>query len=304
MADVEHDAFADEAAGMEVAPSASRLNQIVNWSGALLSVVLVGGFAVWGYKLTMRDVTDVPVIRALSGPMREAPADPGGIAAAHQGLAVNSVQAEGGVEAPPDRIVLAPPPVSLTEEDRPLAALRPVPRSERVVAEAAPDPARPAPAALALAATEEVVRPAPALAETPPPSPALAALAAAPGVRVSPRPRPRPALDTARYTLTPASAAAAPVVADADPASVTPGDHLVQLGAYDDREATDAAWSRILAQHADLMAGKKRLIQPASSGGRDFLRLRLVGFADADDARRFCTAFLARNTPCIAVPAR
>lgn len=94
---------------------ASRVGLLVNWAGAVVSLGLVVGMGVWAYQLTMRDVSGVPVIRALEGPMRVPPADPGGVQAEHQGLAVNRL-AEGEEAGPvPDRLVLAPPPIDLDE---------------------------------------------------------------------------------------------------------------------------------------------------------------------------------------------
>ena len=46
------------------------------------------------------------------------------------------------------------------------------------------------------------------------------------------------------------------------------------------------------------------VLQPAESGGRTFYRLRAHGFDDEDDARRFCSAFVAQNATCIPVPQR
>jgi len=40
------------------------------------------------------------------------------------------------------------------------------------------------------------------------------------------------------------------------------------------------------------------------SGGRNFYRLRVVGFDDATAARQFCSAFLSRNAACIPVTAK
>ena len=96
---------------------------LMNWAGALLSLALIIGLAVWGYQLLMRDVTGVPVVRALEGPMRVAPEDPGGLRAEYQELTVTRVASDGAEEAPTERVVLAPPPVRLEEEDQPIAAL-------------------------------------------------------------------------------------------------------------------------------------------------------------------------------------
>ncbi|WP_300514832.1 SPOR domain-containing protein [Aliiroseovarius sp.] len=92
---------------------------LTSLAGAVLSVGLLAGVGVWGYELAMRDVTGVPVVRALEGPMRVQPADPGGTAAEHQGLAVNAVAAEGGAARPADTLTLAPQAAELTAEDSP-----------------------------------------------------------------------------------------------------------------------------------------------------------------------------------------
>lgn len=97
----------------------SRATPLINYAGAAVSLALVIGLGVWGYQLAMRDVTGIPVVRALEGPMRIQPSEPGGQAAAHQGLAVNAVQAEGQASAPSDRVALAPAPEALSEEDSP-----------------------------------------------------------------------------------------------------------------------------------------------------------------------------------------
>jgi hypothetical protein len=96
-------------------PAGARLGALVNWAGALMSLGLIVGMSVWAVQLLMRDVSGVPVIAAIEGPMREPPADPGGTQAPHQGLAVNRI-AEGEEAQPvPDRLVLAPPPIELQE---------------------------------------------------------------------------------------------------------------------------------------------------------------------------------------------
>ena len=94
-----------------------------NWLGAAISLALVIGIGLWGYRIVVRDVSGVPVVRAADGPMRIQPDNPGGRPAEHQGLAVNSVAGQGSAEDPADKLILAPQPVSLTEEDQPLSRL-------------------------------------------------------------------------------------------------------------------------------------------------------------------------------------
>lgn len=109
--------------------AASRFNSgvsvgtLANLAGAVVSLALVIGVGVWGYKLLMRDVTGIPVVRAAEGPMRVTPKDPGGRQADHQGLAVNEVAGQGTAAGPVDKVALAPPPVGLDDADRPRETL-------------------------------------------------------------------------------------------------------------------------------------------------------------------------------------
>jgi hypothetical protein len=98
-------------------PTTLQVGTYVNIVAAAISLVLIGGVGVWGYKLLMRDVTGVPVVRALVGEMRVPPENPGGEIANHLGLSVNSVPALGGAAEPEDRLVLAPSNISLQAED-------------------------------------------------------------------------------------------------------------------------------------------------------------------------------------------
>ena len=108
--------------------------------GSLVSIGLVVGMGVWGYKLLVRDVSGVPVVRAAEGPMRVQPDDPGGEQALNQGLSVNGVAAVGSAEDVADRLILAPAPLDLTSEDAPakseLAQAAPMPADNDVAPDA------------------------------------------------------------------------------------------------------------------------------------------------------------------------
>ncbi|MCB1335984.1 MAG: hypothetical protein KDK10_00490, partial [Maritimibacter sp.] len=101
------------------------LARTLNLMGGLISVLLIVGLALWGYKLAVRDVSGVPVVRALEGPMRIAPDEPGGDVALHQGLAVNGVAGEGASAGPVDKVTLAPATLDLAEDDVPVHPMLP-----------------------------------------------------------------------------------------------------------------------------------------------------------------------------------
>lgn len=263
------------------------MRMAMNWAIAGASLAVVGGFGYWAVSLGTRNPNDVPIIRAMEGPARVQPDDPGGEQASYQGLSVNSVQASNGVQPPPEKVVLAPEPQPLTQEDLPTATL--TVQSETIP----PKVAQPAPEKLAVLKPESVPEPdAPRHIIDTPYSPSA-----------SPRPSKRPQGLAAKITdVQPASALPTPKTQAVD--SVPLGTRLVQLGAYDSAELAEREWGKLFAKHGDLLEDKKRLIQAAESGGRKFYRLRAVGFASKEESRALCSALLARGTPCIPVTAR
>ena len=306
----------------------------LNWAGAFLSILLIAGLATWGWKLWVRDVAGVPVVRALEGPMRVAPEEPGGLASNYQGLTVNRIAEERVDEAPSDRLVLAPEPTGLNaEEDLPMAAL---PAVEDTVEPALLDtqeitaapqiedalPAVDADVALldepddALTpvlpdtANSEAVLPEPGTLSATDlavqlalgggdlkPEPSEAKIIAAAHVPVTtPRPLIRPA--NLRVVAAPAVNA---VNGEIEAATIPAGTRLVQLGAYADADVARVEWANRLAMFGDYMVGKERVVQQAEMGGRKFYRLRAMGFDDLGDARRFCAVLVAEGANCIPV---
>ncbi|TDQ59234.1 SPOR domain-containing protein [Phaeovulum veldkampii] len=331
-------------AGAARRPVAVHVSKAVGYAGAATSLALIAGLAFWGYRLAVRDVTGVPVVRALEGPARVAPDDPGGDLARHVGLSVNAVAAAGLAASAPDRVVLAPQPDELAPEDAPMTALAPLPAPAPEAVAPAPLDLQPRPAALPVpdAATRAAATAArqaeatalalaEAMAEDPEPAPeadeeplvaTLAPAAAAPetpaapaagvipasvpGVARSPRPAVKPAAPriVAQASASASTASVAPGALDLDPDSLAPGTRLVQLGAFDDPATAKAEWDRVAGRFGGLMAGKRRVIQQAVAGGRTFYRLRVEGFADVSDARGFCAALLAEQQSCIPAQAR
>ncbi|WP_170382920.1 SPOR domain-containing protein [Ruegeria atlantica] len=326
--------YSDDMHEYEEAPRAAGLGRIVNALGAVASLALVAGIGVWGYKLVMRDVSGVPVVRAIEGPMRIQPENPGGTPADHQGLAVNAVAAVGTAAPPADRLILAPRPVSLTDEDTPVDALKPTPAVhvvqeeisdqeaaqlrqntvDALVAELAGEDAKaeePAEegvqlAALALPEDEPAIDPADLAAQLPDPE-----LAALPGVRRSLRPITRPARSTSSGISPNSStedainaAVKAAVGLDIDPNTLSKGTRMAQLGAYESSDIARAEWDRLNGRFSEYMDGKQRVIEKTSRGGRTFYRLRVLGFDDLSDSRQFCAALEGQGADCIPVAAR
>jgi hypothetical protein len=314
----------------------AQTGRLVNIAGAVTSLALILGVGVWGYGVLSRDVSGVPVVRAMSGPMRITPDNPGGTLSDHQGLAVNAVAGIGTAAPPADRLVLAPRPAGLGEEDVAQGRLIPInpdAQAPRPVAvQPAPDLSAPplneteddglaalvdqlvsgaTPLGdLAPGSDAPVITELASLGATAPAAPATAParLDAGKGLARSLRPHLRPASLAASAPRALAPAEAAAVIAVSKPSTreiaadtLPAGTRLVQIGAYDSAETARTEWQRLETRFGDYLEGKDRVIQKASSGGRVFYRLRAHGFADLSDARRFCAAFVAQNVDCIPV---
>ncbi|MEL6884732.1 MAG: SPOR domain-containing protein [Pseudomonadota bacterium] len=307
------------------APS-NTLKNLTNMAGAAVSLALIAGVAVWGYKLVVRDVSGIPVVRAAAGEMRVRPEDPGGQLAVNTGLAVNEVAAAGRAAAPADRLVLAPRPVDLTDEDQPMTRQSVAPVQQPAPLDVAASLDAPLPevdvvAALQAGAVDDLVaqlvegvdtieaeeetNAAPVLAAMTAPAPAEpepAVVVTGPGPKLSQRPKLRPS--TAPAVVVPAVATATDTVRDLDASALPAGTRLVQLGAFDSAEVARAEWDKMQARFGDYLTGKDRVVQKAQSGGRTFYRLRAHGFEDLSDARRFCSALVAEGADCIPVVTR
>ncbi len=349
-------------AAEHAAPQPQKRGGMSVWAallGSALSIGLVIGVSIWGYQLMARDVSGVPVVRAVQGEMRVRPEEPGGSQAAHQGLSVNEVAAAGATAGPSDQIVLAPEPINLDDTNMPL--IDQLVAAQPGIAAASNDggATQTAPAAQALSPEMASIKeladkiaagatPLAGIGETTGPDvetalglapsgqstgaptaaelgqtgasqsgtsqtaaltatvPATAISPTTPGVSLSLRPQLRPSVvrsaSADSQTIFSDTSASGP--RDIDAATLPTGTRLVQLGAYESPEIARREWDRFNDRFPDYMAGKDRVIQRALSGGRTFFRLRVHGFGDLADARRFCSALTAQNTDCIPVVTR
>lgn len=269
--------------------------------GAVMSLGLVVLAGAWTWNMMQRDVSGVPVVRALEGPMRVAPETPGGQQAAFQGLAINEL-AGAGTSSQADEIVLAPPPVGLGGLSAPQPNVATLPDIDQ-----APVPAGPA---LGFNTPNRL-----AVAKSPRPrgrdASGVQMAAAAPQAPAAQM----PALSTSNDASAADSLAesiaqsvaldlAGPRGIDVDPASIGPGTRLVQLGAYDNATEARSAWDALSRRFSPLLNDRGRVIEAAHSGGSVFYRLRAHGFSDERDARRFCAALVAEQIDCIPVLVR
>ncbi len=293
MADLQYNEFTSDYDFAQDAQArlADRARRWVSISGAVCSVVLVLGLALWGYRLAVRDVTGIPVMRAAAGAMRTAPADPGGEQAVNQGLTVNAIAAVGTSAKPSDQIILAPQAVVLQAGDVPKTAAVPVADGQAALpaSPAAQDPG------LSVSGSTTASAPLDVSSDTSP-------------IHQSIRPQPRPTALAAG-----ASVKALPVkvqtvssqsVKEIDPATIALGTRLAQFGTFATPQLARAKFVELQGTFGDLMLGKAMVIQSATSGGSTFYRLRAQGFQGDDDTRQFCSALKAEDADCVPVTIR
>ena len=279
----------------------AHVGSLAGWLGAGVSLMLLVGITIWGYQVVMRDVNGIPVVRAAQDPMRIAPTDPGGTPAENQGFSVNSVAGDSQSAPLADSVTLAPSPFVLPKEDTSGSQLLEIKLSEDssdAVVRVSPGSIEDLVARIA-SGKEEPVPSGGRLAETT----SLGTVDILPkslgGVSQSLRPQMRPGW------FQPAQASVPRAVVDVAAANLQADTPMVQLGAFESANIAKSEWVRISAIFGTFFDGKSRVVQRrATSGGKVFYRLRAVGFADMNAARRFCSALKAENTDCIRVAAR
>jgi len=241
--------------------------------GALL-VVGVGGWSLLGGHSG-----GIPVIGPPPGPVRDRPADPGGMQIMGD---ATDLDVSGQGEAH-----LAPEPEQ--------------PRPEALAARTAPETPPAAPAATQApvdSGTDSAAQPqtsATPPAASPPPAPKEAA----PEKVTEPAP-PRPEELTPRpeTKVVPKKEEAKPAPAPTPAAKNDSGGHMVQLAALGSDADARATWARLSKQASDLLSGREPVIEQKTINGHVFYRLRVGGFDSSQSARAFCVRLHARSIAC------
>ena len=271
-----------------------------NIVGAVISLAVFVGIVTWGAKTVLRDSSGVPVVRALEGPARVAPEDPGGLLVAHQGLTVNEVAGSQITGAVDDPLQLAPRPINLQAEDQPIQPLvdREIATAAAPAAVVLPEPEMDAAEALIIDETAESLATMLAagtdMAPVKEPASAVIPASAGGGPIQSLRPRLRPFAVFTRQTprVAPRNIPAAQIVRGAP---------MAQLGAFGSAAIAEQAWADLSERHGDYLVGKPHVILQAAVGGGTIYRLRVHGFENQEEARRLCTALNRQNAECYSV---
>jgi hypothetical protein len=284
-----------------------KLNMIFYWIGAVLSLSLLAGAIGWSYKLVVRDINQIPIVRAQLGPLRVAPDNPGGLTAANQGLSVTQLAVN---EKPllSDEINLAPAAEILNEETS-ASLLREVDKLNQID-ETYEFKEINAENTISLDGSSGAMK-----GETASKTESLVAQVAfsqkkveienAVSLALSITSEFDPSLTSLRPKTRPRSVQQnRELIVSKEPMSKLPiGSAIVQLGAFDSKSLAESEWRRFEKLLGSILAPKQMIIQKAESGGKIFYRLRASGFNDISDARQFCTA-ISDKVACIPVVTR
>ena len=288
-----------------------NFNVAFYWVGAALSLSLLTGAIGWSYQLIVRDISQIPIVRAQLGPLRVAPDDPGGLTAANQGLSVTQLAVN---ERPllSDEIFLAPAAEVLSEEN---VALQISEENSSITNKEKFDTLEvstensldlkilPEQNATGLASNNEAVLSTAAFSPKKLEIENAVSLALSLTNEVnssfnSLRPKIRPVVLNQIQTDNIAQSVANELVV-----TLPVGSAVVQLGAFESKSLAQIEWQRLEALLGSVLTSKNMVIQKAESGGKVFYRLRAFGFDDLSDARQFCSA-VNDKVACIPVVTR
>lgn len=301
----------DAALAGEVKQVNFKINMIFYWTGAALSLFLLAGAIGWSYQLIVRDVNQIPIVRAQLGPLRVAPDNPGGLTAANQGLSVTQLAVN---EKPllSNEIYLAPAAEILNEENLALKVteeygsnkvdgsfeIKEVNAENSMNLEALPDQKEVDSRSNDVGVLSKVAfsqkkieienAVSLALSITNEPDKSLSWL----------RPKIRPVGFYRNGNITEDQ-----IVSNEPMPKLPIGSAVVQLGAFDSKSLAESEWQRFEKILGSILIPKKMVVQKAESGGKIFYRLRASGFSDISDARQFCTA-ISDKVACIPVVTR
>ena len=259
----------------------------------------------------MRDISQIPIVRAQLGPLRVAPDDPGGLTAANQGLSVTQLAVN---ERPllSDEIFLAPAAevlseenvvLQISEENSSLTIKEKFDTLEVSTENSLDLKILPEQNATGLASNNEAVLSTAAFSPKKLEIENAVSLALALTNEVnssfnSLRPKIRPVVLNQTQTDNIAQSVPNELVV-----TLPVGSAVVQLGAYESKSLAQIEWQRLEALLGSVLTSKNMVIQKAESGGKVFYRLRAFGFDDLSDARQFCSA-VNDKVACIPVVTR
>ena len=264
------------------------LKLIVNWAGALLSIIILITLIIWGFSLNVSDSAEIPVVKAKIKELRVVSEEPGGQIVNYQGLSVNNVQEQGSAQSAATRIILAPEPIELIEEDINISIIE----NSRVTNE-------PKVSSLNNGDGEnkkEIINVLDGI------SPFAVVISVIPKIRnLYGTHSLDKIIENNDVDLTPGTK---DKIKATNEVSLKSGTNLVQLGFYSTKQKAQKVWSDLMINNSSVFKNKKRIIQNVNIRGNNSYRLTVVGFSGLGESKDFCL-FLRDSLPtCLPMRAK
>lgn len=285
--------------------------------GAIISLNLILWAGYWAYSLISRDINGIPIVAAQPGPLRVAPEVPGGIEAENIELAVSKIASQ---ELPPNpqAVELAPYTAKLNADDitinqamkqKKLIESQIEKRTQGHLQAVEPELLNEismAPIKTSIESKDytivdnqsELVAAALAIALKQN-SEQLSNKAISRNIKFSKiKPMPRPGSLWAKTTSLNSENSILPTLG-----SVEPGLAVVQFGSFENKQLALAEWGRLSENLSIILDGRPKFVESIQRNGNEIYRLRLGGFANIDDASRFCSAVISQEN-CVPIIAK
>ena len=285
--------------------------------GAIISLNLILWAGYWAYSLISRDINGIPIVAAQPGPLRVAPEVPGGIEAENIELAVSKIASQ---ELPPNpqAVELAPYTAKLNADDitinqamkqKKLIESQIEKRTQGHLQAVEPELLNEismAPIKTSIESKDytivdnqsELVAAALAIALKQN-SEQLSNKAISKNIKFSKiKPMPRPGSLWAKPTSLNSENSILPTLG-----SVEPGLAVVQFGSFENKQLALAEWGRLSENLSIILDDRPKFVESIQRNGNEIYRLRLGGFANIDDASRFCSAVISQEN-CVPIIAK
>jgi hypothetical protein len=284
-------------------PETTRRGLALPFAIAAIALLVFGAILWWAYSSDPEQGGgEVPVIVAEDTPIKEKPAEEGGLEVPDQDKLVydniaEGEQPDGQVEqllpAPEEPVAPPQPEPAVTAAAEPT----PLPSSAEETDAALADAASTAPAA-----PEPVQPQAAASGASAPAAPAAAAPAAAAPATGAEAAAPAPAAEPAAPAATQQAAAPA-AAAPAEPVQPAAGaGWKIQLAAVKSEQAARQEWGRMQKAHPDMLGDMRLTVQRADLGDKGvFFRIQAGPLPDRTTAEDVCAELKASKQPCLVV---
>ncbi|MDG1880302.1 MAG: hypothetical protein P8I84_07390 [Paracoccaceae bacterium] len=267
------------------------------WIGLMLSISILVFLIIWGVSLNVSENAEIPVVKAKIKEARIISENPGGQIINYQGLSVNNVQEQGAAQVTAKRILLAPEPVELRENDLTTTAIKKTDNLDDLGNAVINQSKK----TIVLNETEEDDQEDKQLMDDPNKVSALA-------LKRSRKPWAREmliiqniekVLEIAEVEISDEEI----VEEEITEPKIKRGTNLVQLGSYPTRKEAQEAWASFLKRNGTIFKNKKRSIQKFDSSRYPF-QLRALGFTTSGDSRDFCILLTGLVPTCLPMRAK